>query len=152
MYYFAYGSCMNELDFSRNVKQFTRLGRAELHHYKLGFTMYSGSRDGGVADVIDFPDEVVEGILYVVDEQGVKELDKREGHPNFYERIYVDIQYNGQLIERVVTYQGVNQNLHEYAPSSDYSNIILVGARNELSERYLEKLESHIHYLCDKCR
>ena len=147
MYYFAYGSCMNETDFRRTVPQFTRLGKAELHGFQVGFTMKSHTRNGGVADIVDRPDQIVEGVLYEIDAIGLQTLDHREGHPNFYKRIEIDVVYQGNIIERVITYKGVAPDFDEHPPSEEYADIILSGASELLSGSYVEKLHSHIHGL-----
>jgi cation transport regulator ChaC len=152
MYYFAYGSCMNENDFRRTVSLFSRLGKAELYDFQIGFTMMSGSRNGGVADIIESPNEVVEGILYEIDEVGLQKLDSREGHPYFYERILIDVVFQGKTIQNVLTYKGVDPDLDEYPPSEAYADIVLTGADESLSDSYVEKLRSHIHGLWDRIR
>ncbi len=152
MYYFAYGSCMNETDFRRSVSNFNRLGMAQLHDYKLGFTMFSESRNGGVADIIDCQGAIVEGVLYTVDEEEIEKLDRREGHPFFYKRLELDVVFNGEVIENVTTYKGVKPDMEEYSPSQNYAEIIIAGASEILSPGYLERLHSHIHGLWSRDR
>jgi cation transport regulator ChaC len=136
IYYFAYGSCMDELDFKRTVGEFQTLGRAILPDYRLIFSLYGESRRGGVADVIPAKGEQVEGVLYTFDEKFLPLLDEREGvHAGNYERIEVAVWYEGERLT-VYTYQVVDKAAEEIAPSLYYMGLILSGLQAYASDEY----------------
>ncbi|SDH53115.1 gamma-glutamylcyclotransferase family protein [Alteribacillus bidgolensis] len=138
MYYFAYGSCMNVRDIKRTVDA-KPVGAAVLKDYRFGYRAYSKARKGGVADIIPETGNEVEGILFEVPD--FKGLDKREGHPHFYERIEVNVQ----LLEtkewvKAKTYSVVEKSEVDIAPFAYYSSLIIEGAK-ELTEEYQQKIK-----------
>jgi cation transport regulator ChaC len=138
--YFAYGSCMSPKDFARTSKG-KMIGSATLFDYRLGFTRYSKNRQGGVADIVPSGGDYVEGILWEV--PSLKPIDKREGHPHIYRRVRVKVFIPS--LERFVyatTYEVLEKGIldpREYAPSKQYANLILEGAKF-LSEDYRDLL------------
>lgn len=140
--YFAYGSCMSPKDLARTVKG-KFIGSAILYDYRLGFPRYSHGRKGGVADIIPSGGDYVEGIVWEV--KSLKELDAREGHPYIYRRKKVKILIPElELFTFATTYEVLEKDIldpKEYAPSKEYADLILDGARF-LSEDYRELLTS----------
>lgn len=136
IYYFAYGSCMDEQDFRRTVESFQTLGKATLPDYQLSFRLYSEHRQGGVADIVPAQGEQVEGVLYTFDSSYLPQLDEREGvHLGKYERIEVPVIYKGERLN-VYTYQVIQKSEQECAPSLYYMGLILSGLRAHASEEY----------------
>ena len=90
---FAYGSNMQRADLQHWLTdrgfaraQIVNAGPATLRGYRLVFDYRSTSRDGGVADVEPDPENVVFGLVLEVDEDGLRALDRKEGHPKVYDR------------------------------------------------------------------
>ncbi|WP_202081369.1 gamma-glutamylcyclotransferase family protein [Caldalkalibacillus salinus] len=135
-YYFAYGSCMDEVDFRRTVPEFRTLGGAILKDYRLVFSMYGESRAGGVADVIPSSGHEVQGVLYKFPKKHLPDLDKREGvDSGAYERIEVDVLLRHKSI-RAYTYQVVNKAKSEIAPSPYYLGLMVNGMTKYCSPTY----------------
>jgi cation transport regulator ChaC len=126
IHYFAYGSCMDEVDFKRTVEEFKILGAATLRNYRLGFSLFTEGRAGGVADVIPCEGEEVQGVLYSF----------REGvHTGSYERIEVEVEHQGKKM-KVFTYQVVSKAEKEFAPSQHYFELIMNGLNKFATENH----------------
>ena len=149
VWYFAYGSCMGD-DFVRTVPTYQRIGSAVLKGYRIAFSRYSYSRQGGVADIIQDDASEVEGILYQIGEDDIQILDDREGvHVGIYRRIPVNVQMGNRNV-KALTYEVVDKSLIEYAPDEYYASLILGVAKQMLSNEYATKLTQHIEKLNDK--
>jgi len=137
--YFAYGSCMDEIDFKRTVGEFKTLGSATLMNYRLAFSLYGKSRGGGVADVIPSAGEEVQGVLYSFDSKWLEHLDEREGVPDkVYERIEVEVSHNGKNI-KCYTYQVVEKEDQEIAPALPYLQLMRNGLEKHAQKEYLNQ-------------
>ena len=93
IYYWGYGSNLDESDwvafcgprgFHPNCIE--PVGPAYLPDHELVFDYYSSTRDGGALNLRSRVGQVVEGMLFRVTEEGWQALDRKEGHPNYYER------------------------------------------------------------------
>lgn len=145
--YFAYGSCMGN-DICRTVSTFRRLGRAHLQGWEIGFTRYSVSWGGGVADIVESLGGEVEGVLYELDAEGLHRLDQREGVSfGIYQRIAVPIETPDGNSITVWTYEVVDKSDVEYAPSYEYGTILLRGAKEYTSHENFEILSEKIKSL-----
>jgi gamma-glutamylcyclotransferase (GGCT)/AIG2-like uncharacterized protein YtfP len=86
--YFAYGS---NLDI-KQVKQRCRncdvrkVSVGYLPKYRLAFTQFYEPWGGGVADIVESPNNCVWGILYALTMDAMKLLDAYEGYPTDYDR------------------------------------------------------------------
>lgn len=142
MNYFAYGSCMDPDSFSYTVdpRYFEVVGAAVLRDYTLAFTLYSGNRDGGVADVIPSSGDYVEGVLYNLRSEALPPLDEREGvSVGLYEQQTIAVECNNNTIE-AMTYMVVQKSPVEIPPSTAYAQLIYNGAVQYLSFSYRKKL------------
>lgn len=139
--YFAYGSCMDEWSFRQTVGEngYQVMGKAVLQDFRLGFTLYSANRQGGVADILWSPGEKVEGKLYRLKPEVLPYLDEREGvDQGKYKRIQVNVCYKGKKV-MAMTYTVVNKEKKEVRPHPSYLEEIMRGA-GKLSEEYQEQL------------
>lgn len=91
--YFAYGSNLNIDDFRAwcgkrgfptDLLKFKAVVSAP--DYRLGFTHYSQSRNGGVLDLVACRGQIVRGVLFEVTGQGWEALNKKEGAPTSYKK------------------------------------------------------------------
>lgn len=147
VHYFAYGSCMDEVDFKRTVSEFKTLGSATLKDYRLAFTLYGESRSGGVADVISCAGEEVQGVLYEFPKELLPNLDQREGvHSGMYERIEVEVEHQGKAMQ-VYTYQVINKAKDELAPSQHYLQLILNGMTKFATDTHQKRFVERVHQL-----
>ena len=142
IYYFAYGSCMDEKSFQNTVgkENYEVVGAAVLKDYQMVFNAYSAKRNGGVADLVFEPGGEMEGVLYRLKPEALEPLDEREGVGiGKYKRIEVNVCYQDHLIS-AMTYTVVNKEQAEIKPSIEYLQLIYSGAARHLSDSYRAKL------------
>lgn len=123
MYYFAYGSNLNEPWFTRLTNGIAKpIGKAKLSGYKLAFRRYldidhaDGSIEVGVWEI--------PSTLSIKDKMAVlAKIDAYEGYPELYNRYKVKATLeNGQEIEGII-YEMVNEQkrlLDGVKPSESY--------------------------------
>ncbi|WP_042223649.1 gamma-glutamylcyclotransferase [Oceanobacillus manasiensis] len=148
LYYFAYGSCMDDNRFKMaNVDQyFTSIaGKGVLENY--GFRFTRSSEDGGKADIIVSPLEKVEGVVYKVPLEAIDYLYKREGvYSKRYRPTIIKLTLNqGEEVDGI-TFVSVDKHT-ETKPTERYANEILRGASDILSPSYVARIRSHINHL-----
>lgn len=151
--YFAYGSCMNHVSFKRDVPTFKVAGRAVAKGYRVAFTRKSIKWGAGVADLIEEPGCITEGVLYLIPEEMLDSLDQREGAGKHlknpaYKRMEIEANIDG-IILKALTYEVVNKEVNEIAPSREYMNTILEGT-SMLSPAYVQMLEEHMERLIQR--
>ena len=141
MKYFAYGSNMNQDRMKEREVEFTKRERATLKGWKLAFNKISSrNHNEGYANIVEDDKEYVEGILYEISEESIRELDKYEGYPNHYIKISVNVILENNEIVNAVTYvANPNQVKHGLKPSKEYLNHLIKGC-DLLSQEYYEKL------------
>lgn len=160
--YFSFGSCMNYQDINRTVNDAERVGLGILENYELLFNIWAQKRQGGVANVSEKLGAKTFGSLWYVSENDLIKLDKREGHPEIYERSIVQI--NSEQLGEVsaITYIGKKFNLlgkEHYDPTDHYLELIREGLyetsnydpsrtliEEQEIENYLQKIESVSNY------
>ena len=101
----SYGSNLNRLDLrgfaERNglpAPRLHALGRVWLTDHRLSFGYHSRSRGGGALDVVPATGFVVPGVLFDVDAPTLALLDRKEGHPTYYQRHEVLVHRDGHVI------------------------------------------------------
>jgi len=151
MYYFAYGSNMDEKDLKDWCKKenmpfpkWTLLGTACLDGYKLFFNYYSKKRNGGAANIMKYSDSKVYGLLFEMDECDIKTIRKKEGVPNCYEEITITVKHKDRNIVKVKTYKVLKEKEKSghQKPTKYYMNLILRNARiNGFPSEYVRYLE-----------
>lgn len=143
--YFAYGSCMDNERFKlANVdKHFTKIkGRGVLNNYGLRFSI--NTSNGGKADMIESPTDVVEGVVYDVPYAAIEYLFEREGvHVKLYRPIIVSLQINNKETE-VLSFVGTIKD-DETPPTTRYATEIIRGATGILSDSYIIQLQKHMN-------
>ena len=116
----------------------SRLG-AILPDYEMIFNKHSN--DGGKANIMSSPGNIVEGILYSVNEEDLLILDKFEGvAAKQYKRHDIEVQNNKNKSVSAVAYKALNTGKVS-APTEEYLNYILKG-KEFLSPGYYAKLKS----------
>ena len=112
---------------------------AILPDYEMVFNKHSN--DGGKANIMSSPGDIVEGILYSVNEEDLLILDKFEGvAAKQYKRYDIEVRNNYKQLITAVAYKALNTG-KVYAPTEEYLNYILEG-KEFLSLEYYSKLES----------
>ncbi|MGG3573073.1 gamma-glutamylcyclotransferase [Bacillus gobiensis] len=147
IYYFAYGSCMDEDRFKKAKVDHLFLnviGGAILQGYTTRFTVRLP--DGGRADIVE-DDGVTEGVLYKVPQDAVTYLYKREGvFENLYRPAFVDVNVNGRSYHDCLTFIVVDKK-KELAPPDHYRAEIERGAERYLTREFFLKIVEHMSNL-----
>ena len=112
---------------------------AILPDYEMIFNKHSN--DGGKANIMSSPGNIVEGILYSVNEEDLLILDNYEGvSSKQYKRYEIEVRDNNKKSIPAVAYKALNTGKVS-APTEEYLNYILEG-REFLSPGYYTKLNS----------
>ena len=99
------------------------------------------SNDGGKANIMYSPGDLVEGILYSVYEKDLVVLDKYEGvAADQYKRYEINVQNKNKKSILALAYKALNTGKVS-APTEVYLNYILEG-KEFLSPEYYKKLKS----------
>ena len=112
---------------------------AILPDYEMIFNKHSN--DGGKANIMSSPGNIVEGILYSVNEEDLLILDKYEGvAAKQYKRHEIEVRNNNKNSITAVTYKALNTGKVS-APTEEYLSYILDG-KEFLTPGYFAKLKS----------
>lgn len=146
VWYFAYGSNMDPGQMIDRRVRFREARKAVLRDYTLVFTRYSVGYNAGVAAVIPSPGTVVEGVLYAVNEQGLKALDKHEGvDRGLYKRVNVTVEAEGGQHYEAVCYQTLEKRETPIPPNGEYLAKLIRGAEAfNLSPQYVASLREKL--------
>ena len=94
--YFAYGSNMNPARMAKRCPGAIDLGGAVLRNHRVVERLYAD---------IDFEEGAdMQGVLYVITEEHLRKLDRFEGYPSVYRRIWVDVEFE-DCVYQAVTYE-----------------------------------------------
>jgi len=140
MYYFAYGSNMNDSRMTKRGVNFTKKLRGTLSGFRLNFNKKSGKSGNGYAN-IEPGDGVVDGVLYETTGEGLRNLDKYEGvKSGHYRRETLKVLTpDGAEVEAVVYVAVAGMTQEGLKPSQAYLDHLLAG-REFLSEAYYQHL------------
>ena len=147
--YFGYGSNLDKADLHqwcarhRSHPKFPlgRSVRGRALDVELCFDYRSPSREAGALNLRHRLGQVVDGQLFEVVEGGWEVLDKKEGAPNYYERVPVQVcRANGEVVT-AVTYTVVPERREAYVkPRPDYVDIVRRGREShKLDVRQFEQ-------------
>lgn len=129
IWYFAYGSNMNETLF-RDRRHMTwletRIGR--LHDYRLTFSVAGGMRPGvsAPANIVPDPGSIVHGVLYLLPLRKFARLDNSEGRQ--YDYVWTEAADNDGNRIFIVTYR-MPHTVADGRPGRRYLNLIREAAR-----------------------
>ena len=137
--YFAFGSNMSAQRMHERLGWSPSRSSAILPEYEMIFNKHSN--DGGKANIMSSPGNIVEGILYSVIEEDLLILDKYEGvAAKQYKRHDIEVQNNKKKSVSAVAYKALNTGKVS-APTEEYLGYILEG-KEFLSPGYYTKLKS----------
>ena len=137
--YFAFGSNMSAQRMQERLGWSPSRSGAILPDYEMVFNKHSN--DGGKANIMYSQGDLVEGILYSVNEEDLLILDKYEGvSAKQYKRYDIEVRNNYKQPIAAVAYKALNTG-KVYAPTEEYLNYILEG-KEFLSPGYYTKLNS----------
>ena len=141
--YFAYGSNLDFDDWSdwcskRNADPscLVEYKRAYLPGFSINYSHYSTTREAGAANILPNKHGLngTYGVLFEVETDCLKLLDKKEGHPNHYRRKNVEaITDCGEKVEAITYISSKYDGNSHFPPSIMYHNLIV----NGLSKRQL---------------
>ena len=137
--YFAFGSNMSAQRMHERLGWSPSRSGAILTDYEMSFNKHSN--DGGKANIMHSPGNIVEGILYSVNEEDLLILDKFEGvATKQYKRHEIEVRNHNKNSITAVAYKALNTGKVS-APTEEYLNYILEG-KEFLSLGYFTKLKS----------
>ncbi|MCP3025930.1 gamma-glutamylcyclotransferase [Halobacillus sp. A5] len=140
VYYFAYGSCMDNARFKKAGVDhlFERIiGGAHLNHYEMLFSHHL--TDGARADIGEAENGLVEGVLYEVNEEALDYLYMREGVYSYWYRPTVVTVKRNETTYRALTFTVITKNPNKAVPLH-YAIEIHRGAARHLSKSYGEQI------------
>lgn len=140
LYYFAYGSNMNEKQMQErcNDRSIRHYKRAYLKGYRFVYDGYSSSRKRAVANVVPDENGIVWGVIYKITEDCLSRLDQYEGYPEAYTRDTFEVTDEEGNKYKAVVYYRTGREPGE--PSEDYVRTVEKGALSAgLPEEYIRK-------------
>lgn len=118
---------------------FTSRQSGVLKDYKLVFN--KKSMQGMAANIEKSVSDFVEGVLYEFADDEITNLDKKEGYPNHYDRIQVQVIMKDDKIVEATTYIAKQDKIvNGLSPKREYLNHLLAG-QDLLSANYVDKLK-----------
>ena len=129
MYYFAYGTNLNQRQMLERCPDSKPVFTASLPNYKLVFVGWSRQWRGGVVSIRPFRGEKVLGAIYEVSDKDLKRLDNYQGYPDNYTRLNVTVFDEGGEPIKAITYIKSGQS-EEAQPSKEYLAPIQQGYRD----------------------
>jgi len=148
--YFAYGSNMSEARMKNRGIIPLKKEIAFLDNYKFIINKKSYKNPIiGYANIIKNENSIVEGILYTINENNIKKLDKYEGYPKHYNRKILDFRLSNDEFVKGIVYIANPKwvSLHPLKTTLEYKNHILDG-KEWISKNYYNFLNETI--LTDK--
>jgi cation transport regulator ChaC len=140
MKYFAYGSNMDQDRMKQRNIRFSKREHAILKGYRLEFNKIASGNEG-YANIVKDTNGIVEGILYEIEEEDIRKLDRYEGCPNHYYRITVNVELdNGQIVEASTYIANQSMIKEGLKPRKSYLEHLLKGC-DLLSKEYCEMLK-----------
>lgn len=141
--YFAYGSNMDQKRMNDRECKFKNVQKATLKDFEIVFNKKSLKIPNVTfANIIPNSKSVVEGMLYTVEKDKIKFLDKFEGYPRHYDRKEILVESEGKEIMAWV-YIAQKEWIGNGHPTREYLNFILEG-KDFLSESYYNMLKNTI--------
>jgi gamma-glutamylcyclotransferase (GGCT)/AIG2-like uncharacterized protein YtfP len=144
IWYFAYGSNMNPQRMIERNAFFTKRIKGWIADFRLVFNKTTGSPGFGYANIISEKNQMVEGILYEIDDRGLAELDIREGVETMhYKKVFMSVQHfgDGDSIDAVVYIAHPEKIENGLKPTKKYASHLYQGldVLGRESKEYLDR-------------
>ncbi|SFR32520.1 gamma-glutamylcyclotransferase family protein [Litoreibacter janthinus] len=151
IYYFAYGSCMDQASLTRSLEIDVLdyfVGPARLSGFQLVFNYASVPENVCFANIEARPDQIAEGALFHLPVEALPALDKREGvSSSRYGRFMVKVELDGGVFE-ALSYHGLVTLPFEASPSPRYRGMLEQGLSDaRVSQAYRSQTLAHIDSL-----
>lgn len=140
---FAYGSNMSTSYIKEHCPNAAFLMRAYLPNFQIEFRRYSEEFKGGTGSIMEAPGELVNGVIFEINEQEILALDVVEdvtqGH--YIRDTFLVMGEDGEWHKTDLYRVGIPSG--PYPPSKRYLDLMIAGAKEHGFEpEYIEKLES----------
>ncbi|MBI4181215.1 MAG: gamma-glutamylcyclotransferase [Chloroflexi bacterium] len=129
MYYFAYGSNLNQKQMRERCPDSQPKFMATLPNYKLIFIGWSRQWRGGVASLRSARGEKAFGAVYEISDRDLRRLDSDEGYPGSSNRLKVTVFNEDDEAIQAVTYIKAGQ-AEKTPPSPQYLAIVQQGYKD----------------------
>jgi len=141
MDYFSYGLSMDHEKMRQWGVEFSGRKHATLLGYRLEFNKVSSENpDEGYANIVQFENGIVEGVLYEIHDADLSKLDEHEECPDQYERIRVEVVSDNWQRTKAFTYRARPDKVKSgLKPTMEHIGHLLE-AGNLISESYRRKL------------
>ena len=136
-FYFGYGSNLNAADWeswcverAADPTSMKCVGSAWLLDHSMRFHYRSTGRKGGAADVVaDGKGTAVPGAIFSLSDKGWELMDKKEGHPRYYQRVPVQVvTVDGRVINAITyTVTPERRKTSLVIPTETYAHLIQEG-------------------------
>ncbi|MGM0641556.1 MAG: gamma-glutamylcyclotransferase family protein [Thermotogota bacterium] len=143
MYYFAYGNNMNpDMIKEQGVEYFDRR-KGIIRGYRIIFNKKAKDEEYSFANIEQTgnDEDIIEGILYELDNCEMKEIDRKEGFPTQYNKYRINVETDDGTVQAFVYIaqpEWINNNLK---PPKFYINNMLKG-KDLISPNYLNFIEN----------
>ena len=143
-WYFAYGPNMDPVKMGERGIEYWASKKVTLNGYRLTFNCWSDAYGAGTGDIVPSRGSVVEGVIYLVDEEGMRVCDEISGIANnVYKRLVVEVEYQDGNKESAIGYDVVNKSEEVIPPSEAYVDMLIKGAEaHSLSSSYIQMLRN----------
>ena len=140
IFYFAYGSNMDEGQMRERCPGARLVSSAVLNNYRLDFTIFSPKRKCGCADVVSAPGHKVYGLVYSISEEELVRLDGYENVPVAYKRSIAKVTLATGEAQNTFVYEVADKKPFR-APSKEYIGLLRSAAEKHAFPReYREML------------
>lgn len=143
IYYFGYGSNLDETYFKQWTPSAKRVTTAHLPNYEIQFRKYSTDLEGGISSIIPKPGGLVEGVVYTIDKKEMEALDILEDVPlGIYNReTFKVISPDGKWYNADLYY--VANPKGPFTPSIKYLGYMIKGAKAQgINQPWIDYLEN----------
>jgi gamma-glutamylcyclotransferase len=143
MRHFAYGSNMSTEFVREHCPSARFIMRAQLPNFTVQFRYYSETYGGGISSIVESPGEMVNGVIYEIDEDELLALDILESVPQgLYRRDTFQVLGEDGTWHLADLYRVANPS-GPYTPSKKYVSYMVTGAKeHQIDPEYTAKLEA----------
>ena len=143
MYYFAYGNNMNPDIMKKRGVEFVERKKGIIRGYRIIFNKKAKDNNYSYANIehTGNKEDCIEGILYQMDNNEMREIDKHEGFPTQYNKYRIEVETdegNIQAIVYIAQPEWIDNNLK---PPKFYIENML-RAKDLISKHYVEFIEN----------
>lgn len=147
--YFAYGSNMDQEEIKKHCSNITGPFRGKIKNFELVFNKRSKKNpENGFCNITPKWGSVVEGSIYLISEDDVRRLDKKEGYPIHYEKTLLEVYwFEYPKVESCLVYIATPQWLGENLKVSPEYAAKLIRGSSLLTEEYRNNLQKKLSLL-----